>query len=102
MSSPPKQSQELKAGHAPATKAGGMRIKAPRQHEEKVSKEDAASPWEGESAKQEEQAVIISGAKTHGDKDFTPAAVKVAHEKPTASISKPAPKQQNHVIHQPR
>ena len=102
MSSPPKESRDLKAGHAPATKAGGMRIKGARQHEEKVSKEEAASPWEGEGMKQEEQTVIVSGAKTHGDKDFTAAAVKVAHEKPMTSHTKPVPKQQNHIIHQPR
>lgn len=102
MSSPAKESSELKAGHAPATKVGGMRVKAPRQHEEKVSKEDAASPWESEGVKQEEQTIIVAGAKTHGDKDFPPAAVKVAHEKPQPSMTKPAPKQQNQVIHQPR
>lgn len=101
MSSPPKETPGLKAGHPPATKAGGMRIKAPRQHEEKVSKEEAASPWES-PAKQEEQVVVVSGAKTHGDKDFTAAAVKVAHEKPLPTINKPAPKQQNHIIQQPR
>lgn len=83
-------------------KAGGMRIKAPRQHEEKISKEEAASPWESAGAKQDEQVVVVSGAKTHGDKDFTPAAVKVAHEKPMPTTTKPAPKQQNHIIHQPR
>jgi len=33
-------------------KAGGMRIKAARVHEEKITKEDAESPWETEGAKQ--------------------------------------------------
>nr|XP_039266901.1 death-associated protein 1-like [Styela clava] len=102
MSSPEKSNPELKAGHAPAVKAGGMRIKAPRAHEEKITKEEAESPWEGDGQKPAERSVIVSGAMTHGDKDFTPASVKVAHEKPMPSHQKPPPKQQNMIIQQPR
>lgn len=102
MSSPERSSPELKAGHPPAVKAGGMRIKGPRAHEEKVPKEEAESPWETEGAKAPGNAVIVSGAKTHGDKDFTPESVKVSHEKPQPSYEKPAPKQTNRLIQQPR
>jgi len=35
-----------------AVKVGGMRVKGPRVHEEKLSKEDIESPWEGEHAKE--------------------------------------------------
>lgn len=33
-------------------KAGGMRIKGARVHEEKITKEEAESPWESQVAKQ--------------------------------------------------
>jgi len=47
--------------------------------------------------------VVVAGAVTHGDKDFTPAAVRVAHDKPQPTVTKPVPnKQINRTIHQPR
>ena len=48
-------------------------------------------------------AVVVAGAVTHGDKDFTPEAVKVAHVKPSPTAIKPvANKQINRNIQQPR
>ena len=84
-------------------KVGGMRIKGARVHEEKLSKEETESPWEGEHAKENPAAVVVAGAVTHGDKDFTPEAVKVAHVKPSPTAIKPvANKQINRNIQQPR
>nr|XP_002130753.1 death-associated protein 1-like [Ciona intestinalis] len=103
MSSPTKENDELKAGHPPAVKAGGMRIKGARAHEEKLTKEETESPWESEGPKPQQTNVIISGAVTHGDKDFTPASVQVAHQKPLPTVPKPVTnKQINRQIQQPR
>ncbi|PWA18120.1 hypothetical protein CCH79_00004303, partial [Gambusia affinis] len=47
--------------------------------------------------------VIVSGVVTKGDKDFTPAAAQVAHQKPQPGVPKLAPAQHiNQHIHQPR
>ncbi|KAA8580889.1 hypothetical protein FQN60_013847 [Etheostoma spectabile] len=47
--------------------------------------------------------VIVSGVVTKGDKDFTPAAAQVAHQKPQPCVSKlPASQHINQHIHQPR
>lgn len=47
--------------------------------------------------------VIVSGVVTKGDKDFTPAAAQVAHQKPQPCVSKlPASQHINQPIHQPR
>uniref|UniRef100_A0A3Q2W701 Death-associated protein n=1 Tax=Haplochromis burtoni TaxID=8153 RepID=A0A3Q2W701_HAPBU len=47
--------------------------------------------------------VIVSGVVTKGDKDFTPAAAQVAHNKPLPGVPKLPPAQHiNQHIHQPR
>lgn len=47
--------------------------------------------------------VIVSGVVTKGDKDFTPAAAQVAHQKPQPCVPKLPPAQHiNQHIHQPR
>ncbi|KAK7881323.1 hypothetical protein WMY93_029732 [Mugilogobius chulae] len=47
--------------------------------------------------------VIVSGVVTKGDKDFTPAAAQVAHQKPLPGVPKLPPAQHiNQHIHQPR
>jgi len=79
---------DLKDGHAlPATKlAGGVRIsQKPHKHHstEKVrSQSESEEGVEEVSTSPKHPNPIISGAKTHGDKDFTTAAVKAFHEKP--------------------
>jgi len=99
---------ELKGGHPPAVKAGGMRIK---QH--KGPKEDK----EGKITKEKEQvdegnatlkvstsppkSLTISGAPARGHADFPAEAVQSFHEKPVPThdsrhVTKPT------VIHQPR
>ncbi|XP_061569489.1 death-associated protein 1 homolog [Cololabis saira] len=105
MSSPPKEKVETKGGHLPAVKAGGMRI---------VQKHQAAAvpePPQKEEGEEEEYIsssppkapVIVSGVVTKGDKDFTPAAAQVAHQKPQPGVSKLPPAQHfNQHIHQPR
>uniref|UniRef100_A0A3B5LJS8 Death-associated protein n=1 Tax=Xiphophorus couchianus TaxID=32473 RepID=A0A3B5LJS8_9TELE len=87
MSSPPKEKVETKGGHLPA-KAGGMRIV------QKHQPTPAPPP---------KVPVIVSGVVTKGDKDFTPAAAQVAHQKPQPGVPKLPPAQHiNQHIHQPR
>lgn len=47
--------------------------------------------------------VIVSGVVTKGDKDFTPAAAQVAHQKPQPGVPKlPQAQHFNQHINQPR
>ncbi|KAJ8010838.1 hypothetical protein DPEC_G00079280 [Dallia pectoralis] len=106
MSSPPKEKIETKGGHLPAVKAGGMRI---------VQKHQGAPPPEPppnmddddeefvEEPSPPKPPVIVSGVVTKGDKDFTPAAAQVAHQKPQPSVTKmPQNQHLTQHIHQPR
>ncbi|XP_059900769.1 death-associated protein 1 homolog [Gadus macrocephalus] len=105
MSSPPKEKIETKAGHLPAVKAGGMRIV--QKHQSAVVPEpvpkDEKDEEEYETTSPPKPTVIVSGVVTKGDRDFTPAAAQVAHQKPQPALPKMPPShQQNQQIHQPR
>lgn len=99
---------ELKAGHPPAVKAGGMRITRNRtssgtEPKEPMTKEEqeefpSSSPPKSELRNQN---VLVSGAVGKGDQDFTPDAVKQFHDKPQAAKEK-RPVHTSHNIHQPR
>ncbi|XP_067107984.1 death-associated protein 1 homolog [Osmerus mordax] len=107
MSSPPKEKVETKGGHLPAVKAGGMRIVQKHQGAApppEVPQEKDKDDEEFESSSPPKPTtVVVSGVVTKGDKDFTPAAAQVAHQKPQASISKlPASHHLTQHIHQPR
>lgn len=108
MSSPPKEKTETKGGHLPAVKAGGRRIvqkhQGPHPSEPPQEKETENDEEEFESSSPPKPStVIVSGAVTKGDKDFTPAAAQVAHQKPQASVSKlPTSHHLTQHIHQPR
>ncbi|XP_023678205.1 death-associated protein 1 homolog [Paramormyrops kingsleyae] len=101
MSSPPKEKTETKAGHPPAVKAGGMRIVQKHQSgPEPIPDKDSK---EFESSSPPKAPLVISGVVTKGDKDFTPAAAQVAHQKPQPAVEKlPPPHHINQHIHQPR
>ncbi|KAJ8279712.1 hypothetical protein COCON_G00067780 [Conger conger] len=102
MSSPPKEKNETKAGHLPAVKAGGMRIVQKHQGSgEPAAKDEDMSEYEDPTPPK--PTVIVSGVVTKGDKDFTPAAAQVAHQKPQPSVEKlrQGPHINQH-IHQPR
>ncbi|KAF7214066.1 death-associated protein 1 homolog [Nothobranchius furzeri] len=104
MSSPPKEKNETKGGHLPAVKAGGMRIVQKHQSPampEPPQKEDDEEEYISSSPPK--VPVIVSGVVTKGDKDFTPAAAQVAHQKPQPGVPKLPPAQHfNQHIHQPR
>uniref|UniRef100_A0A3Q3J7D7 Death-associated protein n=1 Tax=Monopterus albus TaxID=43700 RepID=A0A3Q3J7D7_MONAL len=106
MSSPPKERVETKGGHLPAGKAHGvvaLFLNASYKHQghcfcsispQKLHDHDGAPP---------KVPVIVSGVVTKGDKDFTPAAAQVAHQKPQPCVPKLPPAQHiNQHIHQPR
>ncbi|XP_064646348.1 death-associated protein 1 homolog isoform X1 [Lineus longissimus] len=95
--------KELKAGHAPAVKAGGKRI-TQHKHEKpaEMTKEEVEEFGPPDQPKPDlhKQELVIGGAQVKGDKEFPAAAIKAYHEKPQPSHKKtPAP--QHHVIHQP-
>ncbi|XP_059182896.1 death-associated protein 1 homolog [Centropristis striata] len=107
MSSPPKEKVETKGGHPPAVKAGGMRIV--QKHQPTAVPEPPQKVEEEEeeeyvrSSSPPKAPMIVSGVVTKGDKDFTPAAAQVAHQKPQPCVSKlPSGQHINQHIHQPR
>ncbi|XP_051737736.1 death-associated protein 1 [Ctenopharyngodon idella] len=106
MSSPPKEKIETKAGHLPAVKVGGgMRIVQKHQSANDVpdKKQDEKDSKEYETEPPPKLPVVVSGVVTKGDKDFTPAAAQVAHQKPVPSVQKlPSAHHINQHIHQPR
>ncbi|CAF95073.1 unnamed protein product, partial [Tetraodon nigroviridis] len=85
-------------------KAGGMRIvqkHQPTATPEPPQKDDDEEEYVASSPPK--IPVIVSGVVTKGDKDFTPAAAQVAHQKPQPGVPKHPPIQ--HIkpqIHQPR
>ncbi|XP_033225535.1 death-associated protein 1 [Belonocnema kinseyi] len=95
---------ELKAGHLPAVKAGGMRItqhKLPKEEREVKPSKDSD---ETKPSTSPPKTLLISGAPTKGNADFPPEAVQKFHEKPIPTHD--APRHTNHsrsvVIQQPR
>lgn len=89
-SSPPK---ELLAGHSPAVKVGGMRVSQHHHHNEKQTKvEREKEEEEFQTEKPDEAPLVVAGAVSKGDKDFSPQAAKVAHEKPQPTREKPPQK----------
>ncbi|CAG5116799.1 unnamed protein product [Candidula unifasciata] len=102
-------SGDLKAGHPPAVKVGGMRVVKHKKESEKsepatmTPEEEAEYGSSPPKADKHHQSVVVSGAVTKGDKDFTTQAVKSFHEKPAPTHDvKPRPPQQSQHIHQPR
>jgi len=99
---------EIKGGHLPAVKAGGMRI---TQH--KPPQEKSEPPKEKPEQEDEEEEeilepsppkpqIMISGVLARGDADFPTQAVQATHTKPQPSHEYRAGNQRPNVIHQPR
>uniref|UniRef100_X2B920 Death-associated protein 1 n=1 Tax=Capitella teleta TaxID=283909 RepID=X2B920_CAPTE len=106
MSSP--DTPELKAGHPPAVKAGGMRVTSrPRTtsgSEVKMTKEEQEEFGTGspKTDPKHNQHILLSGVVTQGDKDFSDKAVKKFHEAPLPKHEKRPAARPVHNIQQPQ
>lgn len=101
------EESELKAGHPPAVKAGGMRItqhKTTREEKDaKVTKEVAESESTLRLSTSPPKTVSISGAPVRGHADFPTEAVQSFHDKPVPTHDvRPAHVSKPNIIHQPR
>lgn len=97
---------ELKAGHPPAVKAGGMRVARNRQSStgDKAEKTEMTKEEQeeyGTSPPKVDKQVIVSGAVAKEEKAFPPEAVKHFHEHPLPS-KEFRPMQPKHNINQPK
>ncbi|XP_014241533.1 death-associated protein 1 [Cimex lectularius] len=78
--------KELKAGHPPAVKAGGMRItqhKTTKTSDVKLNDEEINNPLK--IPQPTEKTVSISGAPVRGNQDFPAQAIQSFHQKPQPS-----------------
>ncbi|XP_045455908.1 death-associated protein 1 [Melitaea cinxia] len=99
--SSPDESSQLKAGHPPAVKAGGMRItqhKVPHSKDERKEQPNEDLTGLAGPNPVPTNPVSIVGAPNRGNADFTPQAAQVAHSpkppaqfnmKPTLNIQQP-------------
>ncbi|CAK9294714.1 unnamed protein product [Gordionus sp. m RMFG-2023] len=84
---------DLKGGHLPAVKVGGMRISQnlpPNIDKEEKEKEDTEN-----KIAQKDKNINLSGYLSKGNLDFTTEAVKAFHDKPPFA-SKDAPRSTNY------
>lgn len=103
---------ELKAGHAPAVKVGGMRVVQHKQRHDSTgeepkkpapSKEDAEEFGEDPKPEKKPASVVVSGAKLTEADAFPKEAVKAFHDKPQPTHDKnPGAHNKPNIIHQPR
>uniref|UniRef100_R4FPD7 Putative death-associated protein 1 dap-1 n=1 Tax=Rhodnius prolixus TaxID=13249 RepID=R4FPD7_RHOPR len=99
--------QELKAGHPPAVKAGGMRItqhKNPKSssNESKLSEDSDFKIVLLKVSTSPDKTMTISGAPVRGNQDFPTEAVQSFHCKPVPSHEAPHHNPRQNLIHQPR
>lgn len=104
MSSPDSKADYLKGGHAPAVKAGGMRIVQHKRCTDKpevLSSQDQEQYSESTKSDKKNQTIVVSGAVIKGNRDFSPDNVKLFHEKPLPAHEK-RPMHTQYAIQQPR
>uniref|UniRef100_A0A1B6MH05 Death-associated protein 1 n=1 Tax=Graphocephala atropunctata TaxID=36148 RepID=A0A1B6MH05_9HEMI len=99
------EEKELKAGHPPAVKAGGMRITqrhtGPKEPCNVVPDDENNAALKVSTSPP--KAVTISGAPVRGHADFPVEAVQSFHEKPQPTHdSRPGHSSKPQNIHQPR
>jgi len=110
-----KNNEEIKGGHAPAQKVGGMRVVQHKHQAEKAEKAAAPGAEKDAEKKAEDKeefgedkpvkppsSVLVSGAKATEDGAFPKEAVKAYHDKPMPTHDKNASAHQKpKVIQQP-
>eukprot|EP00088_Acartia_fossae_P062930 TRINITY_DN76376_c0_g1_i1.p1 TRINITY_DN76376_c0_g1~~TRINITY_DN76376_c0_g1_i1.p1 ORF type:complete len:105 (+),score=36.71 TRINITY_DN76376_c0_g1_i1:45-359(+) len=96
---------DMKGGHAPAQKVGGVRqvVKPRKSESDKVPVKPTAEEIEefGEDKKEKQSTAVVSGAKTGENEAFPKAAVQSYHEKPQPTHEKNVNMKPN-IIQQPR
>jgi hypothetical protein len=98
---------EMKGGHLPAVKVGGMRVARTRQISNSEGKEktdmteEEIEEYGSSSPPKTDKQVLVSGALTKEEKAFPPEAVKYYHEKQLPSKEMRPVHQINH-INQPK
>ncbi|XP_075228037.1 death-associated protein 1 [Lycorma delicatula] len=104
--SSPKKDSELKAGHPPAVKAGGMRItqhKSPKSDDKHLLDDSDINNAGLKVSTSPPKNLTISGAPPRGNADFPAEAVQSFHDKPLpAHDPRPAHGNRPNIIHQPR
>lgn len=102
--SSPKKDSELKAGHPPAVKAGGMRItqhKTPKGDDKHLLDDADINNAGLKVSTSPPKNLTISGAPSRGNADFPAEAVQCFHDK-SAHDPRPAHSTKPNIIHQPR
>jgi len=96
---------DMKGGHAPAQKVGGVRqvVKPRKSESDKAPVKPTAEDIEefGEDKLEKSSTTVVSGAKTGESDAFPKAAVQSYHEKPQPTHEKAANMKPN-IIQQPR
>eukprot|EP00088_Acartia_fossae_P027602 TRINITY_DN28346_c0_g1_i1.p3 TRINITY_DN28346_c0_g1~~TRINITY_DN28346_c0_g1_i1.p3 ORF type:complete len:107 (-),score=52.00 TRINITY_DN28346_c0_g1_i1:243-563(-) len=101
------EQQDLKGGHAPAVKVGGMRVVQHKTNREEKAAAPPPKPSEeeieefGEDKKDKKDEIVVSGAKTGEGDAFPKEAVQSFHEKPVPTHQMGASNKPK-VIQQPR
>merc|ERR1711974_453376 len=108
------EKDEMKGGHPPAQKVGGMRVVSHRRDSEKASGDAAAKSKEDKPSPEDKEefgvdkptkapsSVVVSGAKATDETAYPKEAVKAFHEKPVPTHDKAATSHQKpKVIQQP-
>ncbi|XP_044159975.1 death-associated protein-like 1 isoform X2 [Bufo gargarizans] len=99
---------ELKAGHPPAVKAGGMRVSKKQGNEENVTPEKTAKKSSSEKPSSavnltKMQAMnFLAGALEKLSHEFPAEAAQLAHQKPRPTVEKVILNKRLHIIQQPR
>ncbi|KAI1293783.1 hypothetical protein HDE_06547 [Halotydeus destructor] len=83
------ETPELKAGHAPAVKVGGMRVTTQNRTRKDSNEPKPVEPVEVTeeeedttvAEKTKEPSLVVSGAVADQSRDFPPAAIKAFHDK---------------------
>jgi len=107
------EKEEMKGGHPPAQKVGGVRVVSHRRDSEKATDSPTAKDDKKQTSEDKEEfgvdkpvkapsSVVVSGAKASEDTAFPKEAVKAYHEKPVPTHDKAATAHQKpKVIQQP-